>query len=428
MRAQHLAWLTLLCLTLVACAGVSTTPASPSPTTGGQPEPTPTFTDEGTIVPPTPESELVIWTTPRFSPQGEDEPGSIFLDRLQAFEADHPDLNLSVRVKAERGAGGLISTLESAISAAPSALPDLAVLSPPDLRHAARNDLIFPIDQVFEESLAEGWYDFALAATSFDGRQFGVPLASDTALLAYRSDLFPAPPLTWEDLLVAPEGFLFPAGDERATFTLAQYLSLDGQLQDSEGEVTLESAVLSEIYAFYRSLSSAAVLSPAATQQASADATWDSFRSGRVGSALAPLSAYINERNPESTSGVPIPCRDSGTALSYTWSWVIAADRPGRRPLIRELLSWMTEPSFLGEWTYALGMIPPNSSSLAAWPENSDLVVASQLVTVMRPLPSEEIINIVGPALQSSTTDLLIEGIPPESASARAVNLVRTAE
>jgi hypothetical protein len=88
----------------------------------------------------------------------------------------------------------------------------------------------------------------------------------------------------------------------------------------------------------------------------------------------------------------------------------------------------MTDPAFLGEWTYALGMIPPSSTSLAAWPENSDLVVASQLVTVMRAQPADEILNVVGPALQSSTVDLIVEGITPESASARAVNLVRTAE
>jgi ABC-type glycerol-3-phosphate transport system substrate-binding protein len=229
-------------------------------------------------------------------------------------------------------------------------------------------------------------------------------------------------------LLGAPEGFLFPAGDERALFTLAQYLALDGDLLDSEGEVALQAAVLSDIFAFYRSLSTAAVLPPTATQHTSASASWDSFRSGRIGSALAPLSGYINERNPESTTGVPIPSRDSGIALSYTWSWVVAADRPERQPLVHEFLAWMTDPSFVGNWTYALGMIPPNSASLAAWPENSDLVVASQLVTVMRAQPPDEIINIVGPALQSSTAELLVGGISPESASARAVNLVRTDE
>jgi hypothetical protein len=46
----------------------------------------------------------------------------------------------------------------------------------------------------------------------------------------------------------------------------------------------------------------------------------------------------------------------------------------------------------------------------------------------MRAQPPDEIINIVGPALQSSTAELLVGGISPESASARAVNLVRTDE
>lgn len=408
----------------------------------GPPEstPVPSRTGEGTSTPaittPAPtegetspaNQELIIWTLPRFSADPDEAAGRILWERLRAFEASHPGVRISQRVKAERGEAALLHTLDAAQSAAAAALPDLALLGPADLHRAADRGLIFPMDPALEETITEGWYDFGLEATAIEGAHFGLPFASDTTLLAYRSDLYSAPPLTWQGLLNSPQAFLFPAGDERAAFTLAQYLALEGQLEDTEGKTALQAPVLSEVFSFYRSLSTAAVLPPTVTQQNSATGTWDIFRTGSPASAVAPLSGYIHERNPETTAGAPIPTRQAGIALSHTWSWALAAERPERRELVRELVQWITDPAFLGEWTYALGMVPPNSASLAAWPENQDLVVVSQLVTVMRASPAEGIIEVVGPALQSSTADLLMEGISPETAAARAVNTVRTSE
>ncbi len=419
----------MFALLMAACTAIPTGPGStPSPrgeASRTPPSGAPTLSPGGT---PTPSQELVIWTLPRFAADPGDEVGRVFWQRLRAFEDAHPGVRIIQRVKAERGQAGLLNTLEAAQDAASAALPDLALMSPADLPTAAIDGLILPLDQALETSITEGWYDFGLEATVIEGKHYGLPIASDTTLLAYRSDLYSAPPLTWQGLLNSSQAFLFPGGDERAGFTMAQYLALDGELQDSEGRTALQSPALGEVFAFYRSLSSAGILPPSVLQQSSANASWDIYRTGGAGSTVAPLSGYIHERNPETTAGAPLPSRNAGIALSQTWSLVLAADRPERRALVGELVQWITNPSFLGEWTYALGMVPPNSASLAAWPENQDLVVVSQLVTVMRAAPSEPIIDVAGPPLQSATRDLLLESISPEAAAARAVNAVRASE
>jgi multiple sugar transport system substrate-binding protein len=422
----------ILAVLMAACTAIPTGPSGPSPTptsmevasaTPPAGAPTPA---EG--VSPTPSQELVIWTLPRFAADPDDEVGRIFWERLRGFEETHPGVQIIQRVKAERGQAGLLNTLEAAHAAAMAALPDLALMSPADLPMAAAGGLILPLDQALEASITEGWYDFGLEATFIEGEHYGVPVASDTTLLAYRSDLYSAPPLTWQGLLNSSQVFLFPGGDERAGFTMAQYLALDGQLQDGEGRTALQSSVLGDVFAFYRSLSSAGILPPSVLQQTTANASWDIYRTGSAGSTVAPLSGYIRERNPETTAAAPLPSKNAGIALSHTWSWGLAADRPQRRALVGELMQWITNSAFLGEWTYALGMVPPNSASLAAWPENQDLVVVSQLVTVMRAAPSEPIINVVGPPMQSATSDLLLENISPEAAAARSVNAVRASE
>jgi ABC-type glycerol-3-phosphate transport system substrate-binding protein len=417
----------LFALLIASCTAIPSGPSAPTPAASPTAEAIATSTPIAEQARPAAQ-ELVLWTLPRFAADPDEAAGGILWERLRSFEEAHPGLHITQRVKAERGEAALLNTLQTAGLAASSALPDLALLGPADLHRAVEGGLILPLDGVLAEPAMAGWYDFGLEATIVEGSHFGLPFASDTTLLAYRSDLYSGPPLTWQALLNSSQPFLFPAGDARADFTLAQYLALDGHLQDSEGRTALQAPVLSQVFAFYRSLSSAGVLPSNVTQQSSANATWDIFRTGSAASAVAPLSGYIHERNPETTAGAPLPSRQAGIALSHTWSWVLAADRPERRELVQDLIRWITDPSFLGEWTYALGMVPPNSASLAAWPENQDLVVVSQLVTVMRASPAEGIIELVGPVLQSSTSDLLLEGISPETAAARAVNMVRTSE
>ena len=59
-------------------------------------------------------NHLVIWLPPQFDPAGGTEAGALIQSRLDSFIAQHPDLNIEVRLKALDGKGGLLDSLINA--------------------------------------------------------------------------------------------------------------------------------------------------------------------------------------------------------------------------------------------------------------------------------------------------------------------------
>lgn len=379
---------------------------------------------------PPSERELHLWLTPTFDPEIDSQAGSMLQERFTTFEASHPGVSISVRIKEETGLGGLFHSLESANIAAPGVLPDVISMSPDALQAAAVSELIIPLDALLETPSSPAWYDHTIAPSRLDGSSFGQPFASETEVLAYRTFLFSTPPLTWSEVLAGPEPFLFPAGDPQATFTLAQYLALGGELQNEAGEPALDPITLTEVLSFYSSLQNSGTLSIATLQYVAAAETWDALVSERATSALAPLSAVLLESDLRIYSAVPLPNQsESGIGFSKTWSWAIVSDDPDQQKLAAELIEWVTRPQFLGPWTHALGMLPTTAQAMELWPEGPETSLANGLVTVMQPHPTSATLSLFGPPIMAAVDAVIRDGVTPSNAAldaAQSINADQT--
>jgi hypothetical protein len=91
-----------------------------------------------------------------------------------------------------------------------------------------------------------------------------------------------------------------------------------------------------------------------------------------------------------------------------------------------ELAAWLTEPSFAGSLTQALGYLPTTQEALAAWPEGVDAALASSLVTITQPEPEQPLRDIVTPALLAAVEAVLGAGEEPALAALEAANLVNS--
>jgi ABC-type glycerol-3-phosphate transport system substrate-binding protein len=266
------------------------------------------------------------------------------------------------------------------------------------------------------------WYDHTISTTYDLGSFFGLPFASEAEVLAYRMDRYPEAPSSWSDLLTSSARFIFPAGDPFATFTLFQYTSLDGPLYDASGMPTLDPVLLNDLFTFYHSAHVSGVLPTSIFQYLSTADTWNSLKLDQVSSAVAPLSSFITEGNPEAIAAVPLPARiQPGISPTENWSWAIVTPDPVRQRLAAELITWLSEPEFLGPWTYTLGMLPPTTSSLALWPEGAEAALVSSLVTVAQPRPSAEELATFGPILRTAIETVVLGGITPIEAARNAL-------
>src|SRR5574342_835459 len=163
---------------------------------------------------------LRIWVPPQFDPSSGTPAGALLQKRLDEFVARHPELRVDVRVKAESGDNGLLNTLATTKSAAPSSMPDLVALSRPDLESATAKGLLHPLDGLTDLPEDSDWYPYARQMAHIQNVTFGLPFAGDAlALVGFRYPL----PSAWSELA---EGtiMVFPAADPRALFTLSLYL------------------------------------------------------------------------------------------------------------------------------------------------------------------------------------------------------------
>ncbi|MEA1976518.1 MAG: ABC transporter substrate-binding protein [Chloroflexota bacterium] len=387
----------------------TTIPSSPVPTTSATevPQPAPRI--------------LTLWVAPPFAPDSETPAGALLTERLRSFEQIHPGLSIQVRVKTIGGPSGLLETLVAANAAAPALLPDAITFNPSNLEDAVSKDLIIGLDNVLPVPEAPDWYEFSLPAARVSGNFVGLPIASEVDILAYRSDLYTSPPRSWDDLLSEPRSFLFPAGDPLATFTMAQYLSLDGYLLNSDEDPALNPAVLSEVLTFYNAALSAQILPYSVRQISTAEQSWSVLQDNGAASAVAPLSSYLLKHDPEKLSAVPLPTQGgNGVGLASTWSWAIVTQDAERIPIVAELLAWLSAPDFLGLWTHSLGMLPPTSASLAAWPEGNDAALASSLVTVTQQMPPSSLRLTIGPVLFDAVEAVIGGGEAPTTAAQAA--------
>ncbi len=376
---------------------------------------------------PTPKRNLTIWLPPIFAPDPSTSAGSLLEERLIAFQQSNPGISVIVRLKEEQGPGGLLETLLAAHNVAPSVLPDVIAMDPIALRSAALKGLLIPLDALVTRPSTPEWYDHAISTTYDLGSFFGLPFASDAEVLAYKTDRYPEAPSSWSDLLASSAIFSFPAGDPSAAFSLIQYTALDGPLYDGDGMPTIDPILLNDLLTFYHSTHVSGVVPTSVFQHLSSVDTWDSLKSDQVSSATAPLSLFLTEGNFEAIAAAPLPTRTQpGVSPTENWSWAIVTADPVRQSLAAELITWLTEPEFLGPWTHALGMLPPTTSALALWPEGAEAALVSSLVSVAQPRPTAEELATFGPILHTAVEAVVLNGVPPAEAARNALERLRS--
>lgn len=418
---RHRIRLALVLLVGLAGCAPTPTPAPPTPTTAAIVPPTLTPSPGPTATP----SPLVLhlWVPPAFAPDPQSEAGALLQARLSAFEADHPNVRVEIRLKDEAGSAGLFQTLQTAFRVAPAALPDVIALDSSDLAQAAGMGLVVALPPIAPDD-GDGIFAFAREAIDIAGTRYGAPFGSRADVLVFRTDAFSRAPRSWSDLLSSTPPFLFPAGDPEGQTTLAEYLSLGSSLTNEQGQLSLDPLNLEEVLAFYGSAHNAGLLPLTVRQYETSLETWGAFHEGRASSAVAPLHVFLAEGRPTELA-VPLPTRDgTGVCLVTTWSWALVAKDPQRQTLAQELMTWLSAPAFLAGWTQSLGLLPIDHASLQAWSEGGDKTLAEQVVEVARAMPTAAVRAVVGSPLLSAVDSVLTGQLTPNAAALAAAQAV----
>ncbi|MEJ5202882.1 MAG: extracellular solute-binding protein [Anaerolineales bacterium] len=419
---------------LSACAGgavsgevVAThiaTSTQPAPTPAGLPSPD---TPVAVTVSPPMRQKLTLWLPPQFDPSAPTAGAKLFRDRLQAFEQQNPQVEVTVRLKALSGPAGLLEMLTAAHAAAPAALPSLVALTRFDLETAAIKGIVYPFETSFDagEEEEDDWLEYARQLGQVQGSAMGLPFAGDALVLLYRPSRAGSPPKDWLDLLQRDQPILFPVADPYSLLTLDLYLSAGGVLQDNQSKPMLQAEILEKVLRFYVDGADQNSFPEWMVQLENEEQTWQSYREQNA-HWLVTHSSYYLANPPADTLAAPLPSLSSGNfTLAGGWLWAVADPDPQRRQLAELLAQYLTDETFLRQWSPYSGYLPVRASSLSGWDKQTLRMLAGEVTRSAQVQPPGELVNILGPILQEATIAAIRDhSNPTQIAQTAAAKLV----
>ena len=421
----YLLVLLLLSLICSACAGPLVPGKTPAPEASPTPENKATLTAlptvETTRSPERP-TTLRIWLPPQFDPADGSSAGDLLQSRLVEFSGLHHGVRIEARVKALNGPGGLLDSLSAANAAAPLAMPDLILLPRALLETAALKGLLYPVDGLATTLNEDDWFAYAQQLARLQNSTFGLPFAGDSLVLLYRPIDIDPPPKDWPTALTLSQPMIFPAANDQALFTLAQYLATGASIQDAEGRPVLDSSTLQEVLTFYQEAETTGLMPFWLTQFATDDQAWEAYTENQSNMIVTWTSRYLRDL-PGDTSATAIPTLAGETfTLADGWVWALSTPQSERQALGVALAEFLTGGDFLARWTAAAGYLPPRASALAGWSNTTLRRLVNLVVPSAQIFPANDMLAVIGPALQKATVEVLKEQTDPKTAAQQALD------
>ncbi len=372
-----------LLLTLTACDLINSVPIAPTPTAdaGANEAPaaapvlpsTPDIAIPITVTETTP--SLTIWLPPD-TILATEVGTAVFSEQLHTFSVNHPELETRVEQKPVAGQGGILSYLRTGANVAPSILPDLILLPTSELTAAAKEGLIYPLDDLLDPAALDDLYPAARALARSEDQTIGYPYAiNNLTHFAYQTNVIAStPPLRWNELIALEDATLiFPAaGDAGAVLALQFYLAAGGQLTNEAGQPMLDAPLLTQaLQQLSQARSNGFILLQSANVTTLAE-SWDVFQSGTAVFALTSAEQFLTQRTPETTPGYAVIAGiDSPlTPLIDGWAWAVSTADPAQRLLAGELLAALIDGPSMGAWSLQSGRLPARRQAFTVWPHD----------------------------------------------------------
>jgi multiple sugar transport system substrate-binding protein len=388
---------------------------TPTPVPTKRTTPTPTLIPTSTLPVEQNVPILRVWLPSEFNPTA-DNPAAKLLDRrLTKFETQHPGLQIEVRVKTADTEGKILNDLSVTSAAAPGVLPDLVLLSRPDLEAAALKGLLHPIDGLSTSLEDPNWYEYAQQLGHVQNTGYGLPFMGDAMVLVYYPELGTI--VNWEDVLASQGQLVFQAGNPDGLTGLSLYTSTGGQILDPQGLPTLEEDSLVRVLTLIEEGRSKKVFPPSLVNVTNETQALQIYRTGSANKGIV----WILNYHPTSDGAIaPLPGLDEAP-FSYAtgWVWALAGSDPENQQLAAKLAEYLVEDDFIAEWTQITGFLPTRPSSIKEGDRTMGAILESAHL-----IPSSSIVAVLGPLMQEAITRVL-SGEAPKDVAANVIQKLK---
>lgn len=359
---------------------------------------------------------LRIWLPPQFNPNTNTTASTLLKQRLASFAAENPGLEIDVRIKSEAGEADLLNSLSITSMAAPAALPDLVALPRSALEAAAQKKLVQPMNTLPARLENMEWFPYARELGKVEGTTFGIPFAGDALVIIYRPELVWIK--GWDGILLSESHLMFAGADPQAQMGLALYVSAGGELQDAQGNPTLDQETLARVLELFAKGRSASVFPVSSVNLATEDQVLQEYRARRTEMAIARFSQFSAAQDGlfQPLMGLDVEHLTFATG----WVWAVPTQKLDHQQLALELAEYLMADDFLSRWIDESGYLPISQESLSTDEEETITAVirAAQLA------PANEVLLELGPIMQSAIARVL-SGEQPDAVARSVVEELR---
>lgn len=368
---------------------------SPSPV-----EPEILLTPEGPL-------QLTVWWPDTLTTSNDDQSSLLLSSQVDSFDTTRPDIQVDVRLKKSQDSGGIMETLRTASTVAPSALPDVTLLRRQDLLNAVKLGIVQPVEERTSSATLGDLYPAALEMGRVDGTLYGLSYALEIEHIAYRPEILVGQFSHFDDVLADRQAFVFPANVTSgiSDVLMLQYLSAGGTLnQLTSGRLNM--TALRTVLTFYQDALAQNVIGTSVLNYAFPENYEDDLLQGKINAAMVTSSQYLELINAgQSWDAAPIPLQ-SGTPSTVLngWMWVVVAKDSYRQDAAIRFIEWMSESKRQADFTQVVNELPSRRTALRLWEDTTYTNFADQLLVNAR-LPLIQDAN--NPTLQAMQTALV---------------------
>jgi ABC-type glycerol-3-phosphate transport system substrate-binding protein len=307
-------------------------------------------------------------------------------------------------------------------------VPSLVLFNRIDVESAAEKDLISPINETGMDADTD-WYEYGRNLGTINGLLYGIPLAGDTLVLVYNTQLVTQDQLigidSWNSIISLEKPVAFNAGDPQAVFPLSMYLSAGGIVQDEDLQPALSAPVLTEVYRIFEQGSVNGVFPAWVSDIQNDDEAWTRLRYGEADFLVTTVSSYL-ENHSGNFLALPLPALNTGNyALVDGWMWSVSDRDPQRRVMAESLAEFLSSAEFLSEWSQAAGYLPVRPSAMVSWPAQSEKALLGKVILSLQEMPPAEVIKILQVPIKEGTLKVIESGVEAFQAADQAAKTLQ---
>ncbi|MEO1442882.1 MAG: extracellular solute-binding protein, partial [Chloroflexota bacterium] len=303
-------------------------------------------------------------------PPAGDNPTDLLNQQIADFGAS-TGVNIEIRRKRVREAGGILATLRTARDVAPGVLPDITLVQREDLLTAVGLELAYPVEGIVSSGVIGDLYESALRLGQFESDLYGVPYAMEIEHVIYADESLMLPDARFASYLTAELPLTFPAARANGlnnTF-LVQYLAAGGTINET-GALQVNEEALLQTLTFYEEAVAAELITPEVLDY-TRSLEYRSILTAEsdFGAAVVSSQVYMELLDGGSAFGVgaiPTESGDQTTSLNG-WMWMMTTPDPNRQSIVADFVDWMLDVNRQGEYVRSLDLLPSQRGAFRAW-------------------------------------------------------------